>query len=874
MNDDPTASPDSDEGRPAADGDSYPLETLVAATLAPLEEDVDPSTFGAPEFPDKTYHDLEWEKLLELVAEQTETPEGKRVVPELPPLPGEEAVERRLREVEECMQLRAEDERIPLRGVYEIREAVAHVRREGTLVAEDLEAVGRNCDTAARCKRFLENRSRKFPFLASVGEGLDACEDLRSALNVAIEPGGRISDKASPDIGRLRRAVQNQHDRLKSRIDRMLKSRELEDALQDDYYTIREDRYVLPVRVSDKSRVPGIVHGYSASGQTAFIEPRELVDINNELRWAQIELEEEKNRVLERLSGLVADHADALERNADLLAYLDVVAASAAFGDETLDGSIPEISEGRLALTDVRHPLLWVQNRREVDGETVQETVTNDVHIDPEKRVLVVSGPNTGGKTVLLKAMGLSALMARCGLPVPAEPGSEVPLYADIFSDIGDEQSIERDLSTFSAHLTNINGFLDETGPESLVLLDELFTGTDPMEGAALATALLEDLSDRGATTMVTTHLEGLKTLALQDDTFANASMGFDLESLEPTFRLTLGVPGSSFALRIADRLGFPERLVDRANEVLEGDEHHGIDEVIASLEDRMSDVREERRRMEEARREARRAEENYREKYERLREREQEMVHDETRELKEQLVEAREEIREKIKRLNEMGRIERGDETDQADLQEMQEELDRAEETIEEANDRTKPPEPGPAGLARVPADELNEGMEVYVHSYEREGTVTRFDREDEQLQVQIGALKAEVDLDDIYYPSEEERRSHVTGRADRDRGSSGSPSGPSDVSDVVRNQANTLDIRGLRVDEAVDRLEGFLDEKYLDNFDGVFVIHGKGTGALKRAVRGHFTESPYIADFRPGERGEGGDGVTVAAFVDEIDR
>lgn len=877
MNDEPTAEPASGAERPGPGEDAYPLDSLVAATLAPLDDEVDAGSLGAPRFPPKTYADLEWDKVLELLAEKTETPEGSELAPELPPLPGEAAVERRLSEVGECMQLREEEERIPLRGVYDIREAIAHVRKEGTLVAEDLESIGRNCDTASRCKRFLENRGRKYPYLAAVGEGLDACEDLRSALNHAIEPGGRLSDKASPDIGRLRRAVQNQHDRLKSRIDRMLKSREIEDALQDDYYTIRDDRYVLPVRVSDKSRVPGIVHGYSSSGKTAFIEPRELVDINNELRWAQMELEEEKNRVLERLSGLVAEHADELERNADLMAYLDVVAAAAALGHETLDGSIPELSEGRLALTDVRHPLLWVHNRREVDGETVNDTVTNDVHMDPDKQVLVVSGPNTGGKTVLLKAMGLCALMTRCGLPIPAEGGSEVPLYEDIFSDIGDEQSIERDLSTFSAHLTNINSFLNETGPESLVLLDELFTGTDPLEGAALATALLEDLSDRGATTVVTTHLEGLKTLALQDDSFANASMGFDLDDLEPTFRLTLGVPGSSFALRIADRLGFPERLVERANEVLEGDEHHGVDEVIASLEDRMSDVREERRRMEEARREAREAEEKYREKYEDLLEREREMVHDETRDLKEDLVEAREEIREKLKTLKEIGRVERGDEIDQSRLQEMQEDLDDAEETLEEAKDRTKPPEQGPAGLARVSAEELREGMDVYVHSYEREGTVTRFDEDGENLQVQIGALKVETELDDIYYPSEEDRRSHVRGRESRDdRGSGGGSrtSSGGDLSQVLRTEANTLDLRGLRADESVDRLESFLDEKYLDNFDGIFVIHGHGTGALKRAVRGHLTESPYVDEFRPGERDEGGDGVTVAAFVDEIER
>ena len=877
MNDEPKQAPTEPlDDRPAPDEESFPRDVLIATTLAPLGEDYSPEESGIPVFPQKTYADLEWSKLLGLVEEKTVTPEGLELIAQLPPLPGRDAVERRMHEVRECMEMLDDDEQLPLRGVYDIRDAIAHVRKEGTLVVEDLEAIGRNCDSASRTKRFLENRARKFPFLASIAEDLDPCDDLRSALNHAVEPGGRLSDKASPDIGKLRRAVQNQHDRLKAQIDRLLKSRGLHDHLQDDYYTLREDRYVLPVRVGAKSQVPGIVHGYSSSGQTAFIEPQDLVEINNQLRWAQIELEEEKNKILERLSGLVADHADELERNSDLLVYLDVVNASARFGYETIDGSIPTITEQRLALTEVRHPLLWVQHERQQDGQTVNDTVTNDVHIDPEKQVLVVSGPNTGGKTVLLKAMGLTALMARCGLPVPADDGSEVPLYEDIFSDIGDEQSIERDLSTFSAHLTNINSFLDGCGPESLVLLDELFTGTDPLEGAALATALLEELSERNATTIVTTHLEGLKTLALQDESFANASMGFDLDTLEPTYRVTMGVPGSSFAIRIANRLGFPQRLVDRATKVLEGEEHHGVDEVIASLEDRMTDLRRERERMEEARQEARRTEQKYREKYEKLLDREREMVHDETRELKDQLVDAKEKIREKISKLAQAGRVEHGDDLTQRELQEMQEDLKEVEKTVEETSDRSSPPEPGPAGLARVPDDELREGMDVYVHSYQRKGTVVDYNEGDEKAQVQIGALKVDADLDEIYYPSEEERRSHISGRSKSSSSSQTSTSSNSGDGDlkIARSDANTIDLRGLRVLEAEGRLEDYLDEKFLDGFDGVFIIHGHGTGALKRAVRSRLMDSPYIEDFRPGEREEGGDGVTVARLVDEIDR
>ncbi|MFB6263620.1 MAG: endonuclease MutS2 [Bradymonadaceae bacterium] len=860
------------EDRPEPSDDSYPLETLVAHTLAPLDADRESPVDFAP-LPEKSREDLGWQKVLDLVENHAATPEGEELLPNLPPLPDRSAVERRLHEVREAMWMVEEDERPPLHGLRDVRQALAHVAKDGTLVAEDLQAIARNCDVAARCKKFLDNRSEAYPYLRAVTANVAPCDDLRTRLNDAIEPGGRLSDSASPDIADLRREVQNQHDRLKAKIQEMLRSRHLEDHLQDDYYTIRDDRYVLPVRATSKSEVPGIVHGYSSSGETAFIEPRELVDVNNQLRWAEIELEEEKERILERLSGLVADCAEPLQRNIELLTYLDVVIAAGAYGRETLDGSIATPSESGLELRDARHPLLWVQNEREVDGETVNDTVTNDVHLDPEDRVLVISGPNTGGKTVLLKAIGLASLSTRCGLPIAAEPGSEVPLFDVTYTDIGDEQSIERDLSSFSAHLTNINGFLDDCEPGTLVLLDELFTGTDPMEGAALATALLEELAERGATVGVTTHLEGIKTLGLQRETFANVSMGFDLEALEPTYRVTHGVPGSSFAIRIADRLGFPKRLVERATEVVEGEDEHGVEEVIESLEDEMAELREERERLERERRKAEKQKETFREKYEEVRDRERDLVHDEAREVKEELVEAREEIREKLAELRERREAARSGEPDEGDLHEMQEELADLESNVEQARDRTRPPETGPEGLARVPADELEEGMEVYVGTYDREGTVVRFDADGDEARVQIGALKAEVAPDDLYYPNEEERRADLRGRRQRnDSGHDQHTGTGSGTAAIPRAEANTVDLRGLRADEAVDRLENFLDEKFMESLEGVFIIHGHGTGTLRRAVRSYLTESPYVDDFRKGDRDEGGDGVTVARFVDEI--
>lgn len=866
--------------------DAFPLGELMEQTLAPLASeavtgDDTEERRAYADLPRKTLQDLQWNQVLDLIAGHAVTPEGREIALRLMPLSDRKAVERRLAETAEAIRLLDDDDAPPLRGLRDIRKAVAHVTREGALIGEDLAAIAQNCDVASRNHRFYKSRADNLPYLGQVGSKLDPCDELRRELHHAIEPGGQISERASAQIRKLRRSVQNQHDRLRSRIDQLLRRHDIETHLQDEYFTVRDERYVLPVRVGAKTQVAGIVHGYSSSGQTAFIEPQELVDLNNELRWAEIELQEEENRVLQRLSRLVAEYAPRLERNTKVMAYLDVIVAGARFG-ESVDASIPTVTDKKVELKRVRHPLLYLQHQREVDGQMVSDVVANDLIIDPDKRVLVISGPNTGGKTVLLKSMGLCALMTHCGLPIPADDGSKVPLYESIFTDIGDEQSIERDLSTFSGHLTNINTFLGRCGPGSLVLLDELFTGTDPLQGAALAISLLEELAKRGSTTAVTTHLENLKTLAIQHDDFANASMGFDVDSLEPTYRLTLGIPGSSFAVRIARRLGFPDKLVDRAISVLEGEDHHSVDEVLASLEDQLGELRAERNRFEQQRRHAEHQKKKYEKKYRDLRDKEREAVHKETRQLKAQLREARDLIRDKLKEVQQSGTVERGSDIDAKALTEIQEQLRGAEKTIEKASEKTRPPKPGPKGLVRVPADELENGLEVFVGSFNRKGSVFDYSEGDDQARVQIGALKANVDVEDLFYPSEAQRRSHKRGRRSGGGRSRGGRSGgrrhepeyaESDASLAIPQTGdNTVDLRGMRVDEAIEKLEMFMDHAFLKNRAGVHIIHGHGTGALKRAVRGYLVDSPYAEDFRPGDKTEGGDGVTVAALASDV--
>ena len=852
---------------------TYPLDALLARTLRALEpkgassaqdasddQTLDPDALALPSWervrvPAKTLADLQWDQLIAHLRAHAVSREGQALAEATSPLQDERAVARRMREISEGQLLHQSDERPPLRGLSDIRRALAHVQRGGWLVGEDLYAISQNCDVAARVARFYHSRAEVAPHLAEAAARLDACDALRHALNIAVEPDGALSDKASPDLARLRRAVHNQHERVRAYLERALRE-QAGQTLQDDYYTIREDRYVLPVRRSNKADVPGIVHGYSSSGQTAYIEPTELIELNNQLRWAQIELQEEEERILKRLSELVARHARELSASADLLAYLDYLNAAAKLAMQ-LRCTIPDLDATRVQLKGARHPLLALRPHDQV--------TPNELRLDPERQVLVISGPNTGGKTVLLKTLGLCALMARCGMPLPVEEGSGLPLFRAIFTDIGDDQSIERDLSTFSGHLTNINTFIDDCSQQTLVLLDELFTGTDPMQGAALAASLLEELVLRGSRVVVTTHLESLKTLAFQRSAYANASMGFDLESLSPTYQVTYGLPGSSYALRIAQRLGLPQVIIDRAKRIMDGQEHQSVEEILSSLEDKRLEVEAEQRRLAHERRQAEQVRHKFQAKYDKLVAREKELVHEQTKRVKADLERAQTLIRDQIKRLREDAT--RTSAT-QSELDKLRQTLAPAQEAIERAQDFARPVDPGPAGLVPVAPDELTDGLEVYIHSFKRKGLILGDQRHRKEVRVQLGHLKASVLASELFYPHEAARRAHLRSDAPRtpEHAPPPAPPRPDDPELLLpQNSNNTCDLRGMHVEAALEKLELFLDAASMSDSGGLYVIHGHGSGVLKRAVRSALPTSPYVRRFRRGEHGEGGDGVTI---------
>src|SRR6266850_1825622 len=473
---------------------------------------------------EKALHELGWPRLCAELGARARTPMGRDRCVSLLPGDDPDAARRHLGLVEEARLLHRHERELPLADAVDVRPSLGRAAREGTLEPPEL-----------------------LP--------------LAQELERAFDPGGKLLDTASALLGELRERARGLHRAIKLRIEELLKDERIVPMLRDSYYSVRGDRYVLPVRAEHRAHLPGIVHNASNSGQTLFVEPQQLVELGNQLTIAEAGALEEEQRILHELSGAIGRRAAALERDVEIIAILDEAAAGGRLGDD-LDAGAPELGGDRFELRNARHPLLVLQ--RKPAG-----VVANDVALPAPAQALIVSGPNAGGKTVTITAVGLCALMARAGLPLPAEAGSRMPLYRTVYTAIGDEGDLARDLSTFTAHLSAHKWILEAAGPGTLALIDEIAADTDPREGAAIAVATLEKLVAVGAQVLITTHLEELKALALADPRFAPASVGFDVDRLAPTYRLRLGEVGASSAIEIARRVGLPEDVCLRAREIL-----------------------------------------------------------------------------------------------------------------------------------------------------------------------------------------------------------------------------------------------------------------------------------------------------------------
>ena len=780
---------------------------------------------------------LEFPLVRERLAAATSFPPSQRMAEALQPSADPVIVGRQLDETDQARALLSERPGVGVGGAHDIAPWVDRAARGGRLEPEQFLGIADTLDAAARLSTSLADERR--PLLQDLGRELHPLPAVRSTLARSFDPVGELLDTASPRLGGLRAAVRLAYDRLRRRLDALVGA-ELGGALQDPIVTLRNGRYVVPVKAEARSRVKGIVHDASGSGQTLFIEPLVAIELGNAWREAQAAEQEEVARILDELSALIAVNAAALRETLDALARFDLWAAKASLAAD-MDATRAETADRpEVVLLSARHPGL------------TGRVVPIDIRIGDGYTALVVTGPNTGGKTVTLRTLGLLSLMHQAGLHIPAEAGSMLPVWRDVFADIGDEQSVAQSLSTFSGHLRRITTIVAEAGPDTLVLLDELGAGTDPTEGSALAQALLDHFIRAGAIVAATTHYAELKAYAHTTPGARNAAVEFDLDTLSPTYRLTIGLPGGSQAFAIAERLGLPQSIVE--------DARSRLTEAQRSFEATLAAIRETEGETGEALERARSAEQRASEA---LR-----TAHEERRrarrERDEQVRAAREEADRIVAELrDEIAATRRMLERETVTAASIDAAISRAE-TIAA---RLLAPE---AAEAQVPEQVEARTWKVGDRARSRtggwEGRIAALEKGGRRATLEAGGLRVTVDVDDLV-PAIGTPTS-VGGGAGRDGGTAAASNAASLRLERARTVASSLDLRGARVEEALETLDRYLDDAGVAGLGSATIIHGLGTGALRDAVRTAAAAHPLVRTVRPGERGEGGDGATVVTL------
>jgi DNA mismatch repair protein MutS2 len=788
---------------------------------------------------------LEWGKITARLAGHASSGPGRDLCLAVFPGTDLEAIRTSLEGNRDGRRMLLQDGALPLEGVKEIGPEVEKAVKGASLSPLELLLVGQTARTGERVRKFFEDRRGKYPRLAHYAREIPPLRELADEIEHKVDSAGNVPDRASPALGNLRRQLAGVRARLQETADRIVSSPRYARHVQEEYATIRSGRVVIPFKTGAKGLFQGIVHDTSQSGQTVFFEPEELVHLNNEVRMAELEVEREVARILAELSAGVGRRSEALLQALYLLARIDFIQARSLLADE-LSASEPTVNaSGEVSLISARHPLLVLSGR---------PVIPNTLAIGRPYLCLILTGPNAGGKTVALKTLGILTLMATAGLSIPAAADSTVSTFHDIYVAVGDEQSVEGDLSTYSAHIRRLNEILGGADRGTLVLLDEVVSGTDPREGAAIARAFLETLADRGVRVVATTHFEELKGIAFGDRRFENGSMAFDGDHLRPTYRLSLGVPGRSMGMEIARSLGFPEDVLSRAAGYLSGP---GADlgEVIDRLERERERLRLETGAMAAKAKEA----EEIRRKMEADRER---VRAEESRVVSQ----ARQRMREEVRKAEgELARILEGMRKDQrfetvrkatTVLKEWKEKARAAEEdpVVRTMMSRTAPAAQGAT---------LFPGQKVFVASLSREAEVSApSGPDDREVEVAAGGMKVRVPRDQVrVFPSPggpRERRGEAGAR----------PVEPSAGGAYLQTPENTLDLRGMYVDDALPEVDAFLDRYSLAQAPHVFLIHGHGTGALKTAVRRHLAKSPYVKRSMPAPREQGGDGVTIVVL------
>lgn len=797
------------------------------------------------QIPQRVLDILEWNVIEQELVRRCKTPLAEKIIGGLSPLDREQAGNR-MRKISNLKDIFREKEVPDFSGITDIGPQVELAAREGTLRIEDLAEIKnfiRGSDTIAR---FLKSHRDRHESLDEEYKKFQSLADLRDILTRSITENNEINDNSYPELKRIKDELHASRQEIEARIQKLIHSSAMDHLLQEKIFTTRNDRYVILVKSGMKDRVRGTVLDVSSSGATCFIEPSEITPLNNRAILLEKELQNEIRRILRALSRNVAENAAPLMNNLQAVSFIDFLSAAALFSID-IRGAEPEISpRNELVLYGARHPMLHLMSPGTV--------VPNDIRLGDRHNCLVISGANTGGKTVLLKTIGLCALFAMVGLHLPAGPDSRIGVFSRIFADIGDDQNLSRSLSTFSGQIMIINEMVEKADESTLVIIDEIIVGTNPRQGAALAQAILESLIETGSKILVTTHYPDLKQLPSLDERFQNASVSFDMQTLRPTYRLITGLPGVSYAVEIARNCGLPEKVLSRSRELLDSGEL-SAEALIEKVQQFEREMAEEKERLALLSRELAAEKTRCEERESDLNRRAGQIKKSEGIDFLHELGEHRRRVSARISALQGMNIQEAG--AAQKELRDIEERVRAGLEHDRNALVSSKylPFDPASAGNGDI----------VYVVPLETEGIVENIDLMKNSAQVILGnAIKSTFDFTDLYRrasapPARQNREKKKAPRGDA------AEKDDSAIPAVIQTRYNTVDLRGKRVEEGLRVMERDFDRMIRSNIDTAVVIHGHGTGAMKEAVREYLRSSLYVSGSRPGELGEGGDGVTI---------
>ena len=777
---------------------------------------------------------LEYNKIIEMLKAQANSQMAKEWLAALLPETEIHRIREGLAETSEAVTVIVKKGALPLGEIYDINSALHFARKGGTLTMRQLLQILYNMKVTGNVITFLKSDLEYLPIIMGMSEVLVAFPKLAERIDRSILSEDEMADSASPELRNIRRSIARQNEAIRSKMNHILNSSDNKTFLQDAIVTMRDGRYVVPVKAEHRAKMPGIIHDQSSSGATIFIEPQVIVNLNNELRELELAEKAEIERILAELTSAVAEHFHDLINNQKILIELDIIFAKGKLSCK-MQAEEPSINEeGFLDLRLARHPL--------IDPKKV---VPINLSIGKEYQTLVITGPNTGGKTVTLKTAGLLAMMAQSGLHIPAASTSSLPIYREIFADIGDEQSIEQSLSTFSSHMKNTVYLVEKAGSGTLVLLDELGAGTDPTEGAALAIAILERLAAQGAHTIATTHYNELKKYALSTEGVENASMEFNVETLSPTYRLSIGVPGKSNAFEISKKLGLPGKIIDRANQLIEkGD--IAFEEVISAIENDKRKAQEERDEAIRLADELKKQKEELEKRQRELEKRESKVLKDAREEARAIIKEARETASDVQKELKELAKVQ--------SLGERTKRLEKSKRRIKESENRYADGLERPVNANPVTAEELQIGDRVKILTLDQNGEVLTLPDEKGDLTVKVGIMKINVNVSDLMLI--------IDGTKKKKTRTGG-------YGNLYRKKAQTIsmsvNVQGQNLEDALMNVDKYIDDAYMAGLKEVTVIHGNGTGVLKEGLRRSFKKHKLIASYRKGGYNEGGDGVTI---------